>query len=360
MFFSGNLYQNGTVFSGGGGGGESYPVGSYTDPLTTITVTGPILTMGATGSAGPIILQAGLSPNHVLETYTATGPNWAYAQTKTQPGSYTLNTVYGPSGPDFNVNAFTNFPQITFNTSRGYATGPIGLYHTDPIGGIFFNENTISLASIDCSKLGPTGSTDSQLAFFAGEAGLSINSTGPADSPYIGLGAHLYPADDLVYDIGATGYQFRNIYFSGDLYQNGTVFSGGGGGAAGTTGQFTYNNGGAAAGLDKFLYLPNGPTGPQGQATGPIGLPTIQLGAYLVPMTDATYDLGATGIQFKDIHFSGNLYKNDTIFSGGLYTPSNSSDWPSALVPLTLGQGLDIIAKYLYTNQTNSNWDNLI
>jgi hypothetical protein len=96
--------------------------------------------MGATGSAGPIILQAGLSPNHVLETYTATGPNWAYSQVKAKPGSYSLNTVYGPSGPDFVMNALTYIPQITFNTSRGYATGPTGLQGGDAMGAIFFKK----------------------------------------------------------------------------------------------------------------------------------------------------------------------------------------------------------------------------
>jgi hypothetical protein len=97
--------------------------------------------MGATGSAGPIILQAGLSPNHVLESYTTTGPNLAYSQVKAKPGSYSLNTVYGPSGPDPANNLFTYVPQITFNTSRGYATGPTDLQNNDIMGAIFFNDN---------------------------------------------------------------------------------------------------------------------------------------------------------------------------------------------------------------------------
>ena len=117
--------------------------------------------------------------------------------------------------------------------------------------------------------------------------------------------------------MGATGYQFKDIHFSGDLYQDGTIFSGGGGGGVvGTNGQFTYNDDGVAAGSDKFVYLSNGPVDPGGGPTGPAG-PTIELGAYLVPSTDATYDLGATGIQFKDVFFSGNLYQNGTVFSGG-------------------------------------------
>jgi len=137
VHFSGSLYNNGVPFSGG----ASYSVGSYKDPITNITVTGPILSMGATGSAGPIILQAGLSPNHVMESYTTTGPNWSYSQVKTKPGSYNLNTIYGPSGPDPINNLYTYVPQITFNTSRGYATGPTNLQNNDLMGAIFFNDN---------------------------------------------------------------------------------------------------------------------------------------------------------------------------------------------------------------------------
>jgi hypothetical protein len=206
---------------------------------------------------------------------------------------------------------------MIFNTARGYATGPTGLNTGDPIGAILFNDNTSPLATIAAGKLGPTGSTDAYLSFFAGSATLNLNSTGPNGVPYIGVGAHMYPENDALYDLGATGSQFKNIYFSGNLYQDGVVFSGGGGGAAGTTGQFTYNNGGISAGSDKFVYLPTGPTGPGGLATGPNPNPTIQLGSYLVPSTDATYDLGATGIQFKDVFFSGNLYQNGSVFSGG-------------------------------------------
>jgi hypothetical protein len=203
-----------------------------------------------------------------------------------------------------------------FDTSRGYATGPTPLEPGDYAGMISFKNNTSTLATILTGKIGTPESSDAILALIAGGATLSLASTGP-DGPFISVAAPMYAGNDAQYDLGATGCQFKDIYFSGNLYQNYVPFSGGGGGGvAGTNGQFTYNSGGTSAGSDKFVYRATGPTGPTGQATGPTG-PTIQLGAHLVPTSNATYDLGATGIQFKDVFFSGNLYKNGTVFSGG-------------------------------------------
>ena len=304
VHFSGSLYNNGVPFSGA----ASYASGSYKDPLTNVTVTGPILTMGATGSAGPIILQAGLSPNHVLESYTVTGPNWSYSQVKAKPGSYSLNTVYGPSGPDIYNNGFNYIPQITFNTSRGYATGPTGLDNYDLMGIINFSDNSAPLTSIISGKLGPTGSTDTNLIFKLGGVGgteiMTMTTTGPINEgaptgpvgPNIALTAHIYPTVDATYNLGATGFQFNDVHFSGSIYNNGTPFQGG---------------------VSGLTYRATGPTGPTGGATGPTG-PTLQVGAFLVPTVDATYDLGATGIQFRDVHFSGSIYNNGTPFQGGV------------------------------------------
>jgi hypothetical protein len=429
------------------------PSGSYTDPVSNVTVTGPILSMGATGSAGPIILQAGLSATHVLELYTATGPNIAYAQNKSQPGSYTLNTVYGPSGPDVNNNLFAYLPNIVFNTSRGYATGPTGLQHQDLMGAIFFNDQNTPLAYMIATKLGPTGSSDVSLNFGAGAASMTLSSTGPTNEgvptgpvgPNIALSAHMYPTSDATYDLGATGYQFRDVHFSGSLYNNGTPFSGGGAatyptgsykdpvtnvtvtgpilsmGATGSAGpiilqaglsathilekytatgpniaysqvktqpgsytlntvygpdgagegptnllnntpQLTFNtmrgyatgptdlqdgdlmgalffkeqntvrgfitaakvgegehasmNFNVGGGFGIMSINSTGPIGPTGDPTGPVG-PNIALTADMYPTDDAYYDLGASGLQFKDVYFSGSLYNNGTPFSGG-------------------------------------------
>ena len=271
-----------------------YPSGSYTDPVSNVTVTGPILTMGATGSAGPIILQAGLSATHVLEKYTTTGPNIAYSQTKTQPGSYTVNTVYGPNGPGMGT---TNVPQVTFNTSRGYATGPTGLQNGDYMGAIFFKEKNDLRGFIYANKLGEGDHASMNFNVGSGFGIMSINSSGPDSSivgPNIKLTGQVYPATTNFYNLGATGNQFNNIHFGGTLYQNGEPFQ--------QTG---------------LTYRATGPTGPTGGATGP-NAPTLQVGTFVVPTVDGTYDLGATGIQFKDVHFSGSIYNNGTPFQGGV------------------------------------------
>jgi len=309
VHFSGSLYNNGVPFSGGGT--ATYPTGSYTDPVTNVTVTGPILSMGATGSAGPIILQAGLSATHVLERYTTTGPNLAYSQTKTQPGSYTVNTVYGPNGAGAETD---NIPQVTFNTSRGYATGPTDLQNGDYMGAIFFKENTVPRGFIHAAKLG--GDHASMTFNVGGGYGiLSINTTGPDDSIQnhnIKINGQVYPESTNFVNLGATGYQFNNIHFGGTLYQNGQPFQ--------QTG---------------LTYRATGPTGPTGGATGP-NAPTLQVGAFLVPTTDATYDLGATGIQFKDVHFSGSLYNNGVPFSGGGAATYPTGSYRDPLTNLTV------------------------
>jgi hypothetical protein len=273
----------------------TYPTGSYTDPVTNVTVTGPIISMGATGSAGPIILQAGLSATHVLEKYTATGLRLAYSQTKTQPGSYTLNTVYGPNGPGTGATLLNNVPQVTFNTSRGYATGPTSLQDGDYMGAIFFKENTDLRGFINAAKVGNGDHASMNFNVGGGYGILSINTTGPDDSIQnhnIKINGQVYPESTNFVNLGATGYQFNNIHFGGTLYQNGLPFQ--------QTG---------------LTYRATGPTGPTGGATGPRA-PTLQIGTFLVPTVDATYDLGATGIQFKDVHFSGSLYNNGVPFSG--------------------------------------------
>ena len=172
-----------------------------------------------------------------------------------------------------------------------------------------------SVAGLYYRASGPTGPTGGQ--------------TGPT-GPWLQVSANILPLADNVFDLGATGIQFKDVHFSGNLYQNGTVFSGGGGGGVvGTNGQFTYNNAGTSAGSDKFVYRATGPTGPTGQATGPTG-PTIQLGAHLVPTQDLTYDLGATGLRFRDIHVGGStIYLGDSVSikatAGGTLTATNAA-----------------------------------
>jgi hypothetical protein len=77
-------------------------------------------------------------------------------------------------------------------------------------------------------------------------------------------------------------------------------------GPAGATGQFTFNSGDGLTGSAALVYSPSGPTG----TTGPG--PTIYIGANLVPDAHETYDLGSTGLAFRDLHLSGS-----SIYIGG-------------------------------------------
>ena len=348
VHFSGSLYNNGVPFSGGGGGvsgltyratGPTGPLGQATGPAPNPTLqmaaylipttdatydlgaTGirfkdeflsGSLYMGATGATGVNILQTGRIPSHTLED-TTTGPKLNYSQTLTKPGLYTTTAIYGSLTPDASVQ-IQYTPKVILNSARGYATGPTALINGDILGAVMFNENGTGpgqyRALIVSRKTGAAETNDASIEFGTiqggGRSQMIINSTGPTGptgdptgpvGKNIGLNAHMYPMDDAIYNLGATGYQFKDVHFSGSLYNNGTAFQGG---------------------VSGLTYRATGPTGPDGQATGPAPYPTLQMDAYLIPTTDATYDLGATGIQFKDVHFSGTIYNNGTAFQGGV------------------------------------------
>jgi collagen type VII alpha len=289
IYFSGDLYQDGIVFSGGGGGGVAGTDGQFTYNSLGVSAGSSALVYRATGPTGP--------------TGGATGP--APAPT-IQVGAYVVPTIdatydLGATGIQFKDIFFSgDLYQDGIVFSGGGGGGVAG---TD--GQFTYNSLGVSAGSsaLVYRATGPTGPTG--------------GATGPAPAPTIQVGAYVVPTIDATYDLGANGIQFKDIYFSGDLYQDGILFSGGGGGVAGTDGQFTYNSLGVSAGSSALVYRATGPTGPTGGATGPAPDPTIQVGAHLVPTVDATYDLGATGIQFKDIFFSGDLYQDGIVFSGG-------------------------------------------
>ena len=339
VHFSGSIYNNGSVFQGGVSGltyratGPTGPLGQATGPAPNPTLqvgaylvpttdntydlgaTGirfkdeflsGSLYMGATGAIGVNILQTGRIPSHILED-TTTGPTLNYSQTLTKPGLYNTTAIYGSLPPA--QNQVTYAARVILNSARGYSTGPTSLTNGDILGAVLFNENNSLRAYVASIKSGATETEDVSLLLGTttggGNAAITINSTGPtgptgqATGPVgknIGLNAHMYPMDDATYNLGATGYQFKDVHFSGTIYNNGTAFQGG---------------------VSGLTYRATGPTGPLGQATGPAPNPTLQVGAYIVPTTDATYDLGATGIQFKDVHFSGSLYNSGRAIQEG-------------------------------------------
>ena len=157
------------------------------------------------------------------------------------------------------------------------ATGSISAVGSD--GQFLYNSNGILAASaaITYRATGPTGPE--------GQA------TGPIGQPTLQVGAYMLPTADATYDLGATGIQFKDVHFSGSLYNNGAPFS-----------------------LPGLTYRATGPTGPTGGATGPAPNPTLQVGLHLVPDADLAYDLGATGLRFRDIHVGGStIYLGDSL-----------------------------------------------
>ena len=236
-----------------GGTGPSGPPGA--SGLRGVTgLKGDTGFTGPTGITGPAGTTGVTGPTGITGSVGTTGPS----------GATGLKGDTGSTGPAGNISSVGSDDQLLYN--RGGALGATG--------------------SMMFRSTGPTGPL--------GQA------TGPIGQPTLQLGAYVLPTTDATYDLGATGIQFKDVHFSGSLYNNGVPFSGGGGGVSGLT------------------YRATGPTGPLGQATGPAPNPTLQMAAYLIPTTDATYDLGATGIQFKDVHFSGTIYNNGSVFQGGV------------------------------------------
>jgi hypothetical protein len=174
------------------------------------------------------------------------------------------------------------------------------------MGIIEFGDNNTPLTSIFSGKLGPTGSSDAILFFnvgglFEGTTIMAMSTTGPNNEgvptgpvgPNIALGGPMYPPTDAAYNLGATGYQLNDVHFSGSLFNNGVPFQGG---------------------VSGLTYRATGPTGPTGGPTGPYSQPTLQTAAHILPTTDLTFDLGATGIRFRDIYVGGtSIYMGDSV-----------------------------------------------
>ena len=290
--------------------------GTFYDTLAGTRYNGPIFSLGATGATGPLIVQTAsgprAGPQHILEVFNDDSGenNWSYAQTVSKTGSYNIKTVYSATNlpADFSAN-----PRLVMNSMRGSVNVPQGLEHGEVVGAALFYEgaadNIINLrGAVTTIKVGGPSSSNSSLNItsrFDQPPMLSLRSTGPTNGggaptgpvgPTIVTNAPIIPLSNATYDLGATGIQFKDVHFSGSIYNNGSVFQGG---------------------VSGLTYRATGPTGPLGQATGPAPNPTLQVGAYLVPTTTAIYDLGATGIQFKDVHFSGTLYNSGRAIQEG-------------------------------------------
>jgi hypothetical protein len=155
----------------------------------------------------------------------------------------------------------------TGDTGAEGATGATGLGATGETG-----------ATGDTGAEGATGATGLGAT---GETG----ATGPAGQGVTGATG-----------LGATGP-------TGPAGQGVTGPTGPVGPIGGSNGQFIYNNSGVAAGgLLSYTTV---------STTGPVG-PQVLAGTHIIPTADAQYDLGATGLRFRDLHLSGN-----SLYMGG-------------------------------------------
>ena len=263
-----------------------------TGPIGATGLKGDTGTTGPTGLTGELGTTGPIGATGLKGDTGVTGPTGITGELGTTGpiGATGLKGDTGVTGP-------TGITGSLGTTGPSGATGLKGdIGSTGPAGSI----STVgSDGQIIYNQSGVLAATGSMLFRSTGPTGPLGQATGPRDAT-LQLGAYIVPTTDATYDLGATGIQFKDVHFSGSLYNNGVPFSGGGGGVSGLT------------------YRATGPTGPDGQATGPAPYPTLQMDAYLIPTTDATYDLGATGIQFMDVHFSGTIYNNGSVFQGGV------------------------------------------
>ena len=99
--------------------------------------------------------------------------------------------------------------------------------------------------------------------------------------------------------------------------------------------------GGSVAGL---YYRASGPTGPTGGQTGPTG-PWLQVSANIVPVADNVFDLGATGLRFRDIHVGGStIYLGDSVSikatNEGALTVTNNAGTVNLVTPTGFNGGM--------------------
>ncbi|NBO53258.1 MAG: hypothetical protein EBU84_01410, partial [Actinobacteria bacterium] len=101
---------------------------------------------------------------------------------------------------------------------------------------------------------------------------------------------------------------------------------------------------GTGGSIPGLYYRASGPTGPTGGQTGPTG-PWLQVSANMVPVTDNVFDLGATGLRFRDIHVGGStIYLGDSVSikatNEGALTVSNNAGTVNLVTPTGLNGGI--------------------
>jgi hypothetical protein len=183
-----------------------------TGPTGSLGVTGPTGLIGATGVTGP---QAETGPTGPLGVTGPSGATGVIGVTGvTGPQAET-----GPTGP-LGVTGPTGLIGATGVTGPQAETGPTGpsglIGSTGPSGVGGVNLSTIPFRQFLYNASGVV----------AGSTGLSFTasgSTGPSGNQIL-LNAHIIPVQATGFDLGASGSEFRNFHMGGSLYNNGLPF----------------------------------------------------------------------------------------------------------------------------------------
>jgi hypothetical protein len=242
IHFSGALYNNGVPFTGAING-ITYTASGPTGP------TGPQLLISANlipltantydlGATSVRFHDMNLNGQMNIEVVDATGYNIRYTSITESGNKHTITNVYGPSGADGEALLYS--PSLIFRNSRDFTTGPgwgstgpngengpTGLLNEDYLGTVLFNDDKGRPATIVSKKL---GSVDYSLSLnvkneIASLTLVSAGTTGPT-GPQILVNTHVLPTEDSVYDLGASGSAFRDLFLSGNtLHLGGSVIS---------------------------------------------------------------------------------------------------------------------------------------
>ena len=265
--FTGNLLQNGILFSSGGGGGSSqwsngldlsiyYNTGNVgigsSNPSSKLDISGNVLVRGNITPADNITYDLGSSNNRWRDLYLS-GNTIDLGGTRIQRNS---------NGKGIKViDIIGNTLDSTFKDVL--VDGSIGIGTITPLQKLDVSGNALIRGNI---------------------SGANISASG---------------------DISAS-----NINFSGNLYQNGVLFTGGGGSSQwsdGSNNTIYYNTGNIGIGTT----IPTNKLDVRGN---------MDISGNIIPKHNITYDLGSSDYRWRDLYLSGN-----TIDLGGTRIKRNSN-----------------------------------
>ena len=148
-----------------------------------------------------------------------------------------------------------------------------------------------------------------------------------SDDIYVGgeFKSNLTPDDDDSYDLGTSSQEWRNLYIDGTAnidslvadtadINGGTVDGATVGANSASSGAFTTLSASGQTDLNGDINLGNANT----DSITPVG----RFDAALIPLTDGAIDLGASGVEFKDLYIDGIAYidevQGDIVKAGSL------------------------------------------